>query len=142
MQDYLVQDKEISIVSEEFKIYDLRERTRLFAYDCYDLCEMLPNSYMANHIKGQLLRCSSSVAANYRATQLAQSIATFIAKISIVLEEADESEFWLKFIIDKKIIENDLVNKLHAESKELVSIFKKSRITAQTNLRNKKAKKI
>jgi four helix bundle protein len=96
---------------------------------------------MANHIKGQLLRCSSSVAANYRATQLAQSTATFVSKISIVLEEADESEFWLKYLIDKKIIECDLVYKLHLESKELVLIFKKSRITAQNNIKNLKLNK-
>ena len=50
----------------------------------------LPNTYLGNHIKGQLIRSSTSVAANYRATCHAQSKASFIAKISIVVEEADE----------------------------------------------------
>jgi len=64
----------------------------------------LPNTYLGNHIKGQLIRASTSVAANYRAACLAQSKASFIAKISIVIEEVDESLFWLEFINDEKLI--------------------------------------
>lgn len=71
----------------------LKNRTKKFAHNCVKLTKELPNSYLAQHIKGQLIRSSTSVAANYRATCLAQSKASFIAKISIVIEEIDESNF-------------------------------------------------
>ena len=64
----------------------------------------LPNTYLGNHVKGQLIKCSTSVASNYRATCIAQSKASFISKLSIVLEEVDESHFWLEFIVDEKLI--------------------------------------
>ncbi len=82
---------------------ELKSRTKLFAHNCVKLTEHLPNSYLGNHIKGQLIRCSTSVAANYRATCVAQSKPSFIAKISIVIEEVDESSFWIEFIQDEKI---------------------------------------
>jgi len=69
----------------------------------------LPNTYLGNLIRGQLIRCSTSVASNYRATCIAQSKASFISKWSIVLEEADESYFWLEFIIDEKLLKRELV---------------------------------
>ena len=72
---------------------DLKLRTKNFAHRCVKLTEFLPKTYLGNHIKGQLIRSSTSVAANYRATCIAQSKASFIAKISIVVEEVDESAF-------------------------------------------------
>ena len=74
----------------------LKARTKKFAHECVKLALMLPNTYLGNHIKGQLIRCSTSVAANYRAVCLSQSKAAFISKISIVIEEADEAEFWFE----------------------------------------------
>ena len=112
---------------------DLILRTKNFAHDCVKLSVILPNTYLGNHIKGQLIRCSTSVAANYRATCLAQSKASFVSKISIVVEEADESEFWLEFIIDEKLIEQDEVEPLKKEAHELASIFISSRMTAKRN---------
>jgi four helix bundle protein len=73
------------------------ERTERFAIECVKFSEKLPQTDLANLIRGQLIRCSTSAAANYRATRLAQSKAAFIAKLSIVIEEADESEFWIDF---------------------------------------------
>ncbi len=110
---------------------ELKARTKKFAHGCVKLAVMLPNNYLGNHIKGQLIRCSTSVAANYRAVCLAQSKAGFIAKISIVIEEADESEFWLEFIIDEKLLPNMQVVPLLNEAHELASIFISSRKTAQ-----------
>ncbi|MCB4807096.1 four helix bundle protein [Tamlana sp. 62-3] len=81
----------------------LKKRTKIFAHNCIKLTEYLPKTYLANHIKGQLIRCSTSVAANYRATCIAQSKASFIAKISIVIEEVDESNFWLEFTRDEQL---------------------------------------
>ena len=109
-------------------------RTKKFAHDCVKLAVILPNTYLGNHIKGQLIRCSTSVAANYRATCLAQSKAAFISKISIVFEESDESEFWLEFIIEENLLTKDMVELLRNEAYELASIFISSRITAQKDL--------
>ena len=109
-------------------------RTKKFAHDCVKLAVILPNTYLGNHIKGQLIRCSTSVAANYRATCLAQSKAAFISKISIVIEESDESEFWLEFIIEENLLTKDMVELLRNEAHELASIFISSRIKAQKDL--------
>ena len=91
----------------------------------------LPNTKLGNHIQGQLIRCSTSVAANYRAARLAQSKAGFISKLSIVIEEADESYFWLEFIVDENMIKKDLVDPLLKEAYKLTAIFIASRKTAR-----------
>ncbi|MDQ3047818.1 MAG: four helix bundle protein [Bacteroidota bacterium] len=114
---------------------DLIKRTKNFAYSCIDLSMKLPNSYLGNHVKGQLIRSSSSVAANYRATCHAQSKPAFIAKISIVVEECDESEFWLQLILDKELINKEEVIPVLKEGNELTSIFVVSRKTASMNLK-------
>jgi four helix bundle protein len=69
---------------------------------------------------------------NYRATCLSQSKASFVAKISIVLEEADETAFWLEFIKDEKLLKKNLVEPLLKEAGELTKIFASSRMTAST----------
>jgi len=84
-------------------------------------------------LPNQLIRSSTSLAANYRSTCLAQSKASFIAKISIVLEEADESAFWLEFIKDEKLVKNESLSSLVDEANELKAIFYSSRKTARTN---------
>ena len=109
---------------------ELKNRTKRFAHECVKITEIFPNTYLGNHIKGQLIRCSTSVAANYRATCIAQSKPSFVAKISIVIEEVDESAFWLEFVIDEGLIEKQQVESLLQEAKELTSIFIASRKTA------------
>ncbi len=71
------------------------------------------------------------MASNYRAACIAQSKASFISKLSIVIEEADESYFWLEFIIDENLLKNHLVEPLLKEAKELTAIFVASRKTAR-----------
>jgi four helix bundle protein len=114
------------------KSEDLIKRTKEFAHRCVKLALALPETALGKHIRGQLIRCSTSVAANYRATCLSQSKAGFIAKISIVLEETDESAFWLEFIIDEKLLNKNLVEPLLQEAEELTAIFASSRKTAST----------
>ena len=112
---------------------NLKNRTNIFAHRCVKFAVTLPNTFLGNHIKGQLIRASTSVAANYRASCVAQSKVSFIAKISMVVEEADESLFWLEFIRDEEELTNynkDDINWLINESNELVSIFITSRKTA------------
>ncbi|MGB9440119.1 MAG: four helix bundle protein [Desulfobacterales bacterium] len=111
---------------------DLTERTKKFAHRCVKLAMALPDTALGRHIQGQVIRCSTSVAANYRATCLSQSKPSFAAKLSIVLEEADESAFWLEFIIDENLLKEKMVNPLLKEAEELTAIFASSRMTAST----------
>ena len=110
---------------------ELKRRTKEFAHRCVKLAMALPNTPLGNHIRGQLIRCSTSVASNYRATCIAQSKASFISKLSIVIEEADESIFWLEFIIDENLLKKHLVEPLMKEAEELTAIFITSRKTAR-----------
>ena len=114
------------------KSKELIKRTKEFAHRCIKLAMALPETPLGKHIQGQVIRCSTSVAANYRATCLAQSKASFIAKISIVLEETDEAAFWLEFIIDEKLLKKNLTEPLLTEAEELTAIFASSRKTAST----------
>ncbi len=109
---------------------ELKKRTKQFAHRCVKLALSLPNNKLGLHIQGQLIRCSTSVAANYRATCLAQSKPSFISKLSIVIEEADESYYWLEFIIDEKLVQRDKAKLLLQEAFELTKIFISSRMTA------------
>src|SRR3989449_2619107 len=80
---------------------DLKDRTRAFALAIVCLVEELPRSRTADVIGTQLLRAGTSVGANYRAACRARSRKEFIAKMGIVEEEADESQFWLE-LLDRK----------------------------------------
>jgi four helix bundle protein len=111
---------------------DLKDRTKKFAIDCFKLVVKFPNTFMGKHCASQLFRSSSSVAANYRASQLSQTKAVFISKLSIVIEEADESEFWLEFSEEIGVVRGNEVKRLIREAEELTSIFVKARKTAQT----------
>jgi four helix bundle protein len=115
---------------------ELKRRTKEFAHRCVKLGLALPNTQLGNHIRGQLFRCSTSVASNYRASCIAQSKASFISKLSIVIEEADESIFWLEFIIDEDLLKKHLVQPLVKEAEELTAIFIASRKTARMEKNN------
>jgi four helix bundle protein len=112
---------------------DLKKRTKEFAHRCVKLSLALPDTPLGNHIRGQLIRCSTSVASNYRATCIAQSRASFVSKLSIVVEEVDESHFWLEFIVDEGLLKRNLVEALLIEAAELTGIFVSSRKTARSN---------
>src|SRR5580698_4035183 len=78
----------------------LKQRTKHFALLLIRLCRTIPSSQEGRIITRQLLRSATSVAANYRAVCRARSRADFISKLGIVLEEADESLFWLELLVD------------------------------------------
>ena len=109
----------------------LRNRTKQFAHRCVKLSLALPENHPGNHIRKQLIRCATSVASNYRATCLAQSKAAFVSKLSIVLEEADESVFWMEFLAEEHLLEQHLVSPLLVEARELTAIFVAARKTAR-----------
>ena len=116
---------------------ELKDRTKRFAHRCVKLALSLPDNPLGKHIRGQLVRCSTSVAANYRATCVAQSEASFISKISIVIEECDESEFWLEFIIDAELMPKERVSDLMNEANELSRIFISSRKTVSEKIKKR-----
>jgi four helix bundle protein len=110
---------------------DLKDRIKNFAHRCVKLALALPNTVLGNHIRGQLIRCSTSAAANYRAVCIAQSKPAFISKLGITIEETDESCFWMDFIIDEKLLNKQRVHPLLQEGRELTSLFISSRKTAR-----------
>src|SRR5215469_18935992 len=79
---------------------ELCTRAKTFAIRVMKLCDFLPTRRSCNAIANQLLRSGMSVAANYRAAGRARSKAEFAAKLGIVVEEADETIFWLELLID------------------------------------------
>ena len=95
------------------------------------LCQGLPRSQVSTVITRQLLRSSTSVGANYRAVCRARSTADFVSKLGIVLEEADETLFWLERLIESGVAQPDKTAPLLREANELVSIFVASLRTAK-----------
>lgn len=114
-------------IGEVEKAWDLKVRTRRFALDCIALVADLPKSKTGHVIGHQLLRCSTSVGANYRAASLAQSKPAFRAKLSIVLEEADECAYWLDLIIEAALLDREKVIDIYLEAQELTKIFAAAR---------------
>ena len=111
---------------------NMKQRTKTFAHDCVKFSLDLPKTILGNHIHGQLIRCSTSVAANYRSSCIAQTIPLIISKISIAIEEADESEFWLEFSLDEQLCTSrEEAIRLKNEAHEIASILIKSRQTLQ-----------
>ena len=107
--------------------FELMERTRKFAVDVYKLVNQFPKTQGAKVISYQLLKSSSSEAANYSAACRGKSRADFINKMKIVEEESDESLFWLQFIKDVELVkDNSELDILIKEANELVAIFTKS----------------
>jgi four helix bundle protein len=119
---------------------ELKKKTKEFAHRSVKLAVALPMTALGNHVRKQLIRCATSVASNYRAALLSQTKAVFISKISIVVEEADESEFWLEFIMDENLVIREKVLPLFSEAHELSSIFVATRKTAQSRKINRQSK--
>ena len=115
------------------KVIELQDRTKRFAVGAVRFVSRLPKTKAARVIGRQLLRAGTSVAANYRAACRARSAADFISKISIVLEETDETLFWLELLVDADIIESRLTSTLSSECHELLKIFSASLATAKDN---------
>jgi four helix bundle protein len=112
---------------------ELTERVKEFAHRGVKLALALPDTPLGRHIRGQLIRCSTGAAANYRAACIAQSRAAFVAKLSIVVEEVDESSFWMEFLLDEGLLPEKQVTPLLAEGRELTAIFISARHTTRNN---------
>ena len=112
---------------------DLKDRTKLFAIKVVRLIRILPKNMEGLVIGKQLLRSGTSVAANYRAVCRARSRADFISKMGIVIEEADESCFWLELIVEIPLLNKEQVKDLLQEANEIVSIMVASNNSAVKN---------
>ena len=110
---------------------ELKARTKKFALDIIKLVDQLPNGRISDVLAKQLLRSATSVGANYRSACKARSKADFISKITVVEEEADESQFWLELIEGSKLSKSDTIQPLLREAKELTAIFTASGKTAK-----------
>ncbi len=110
---------------------EMKKRTKDFAKRIIRLCRELPRTEECRLIRNQLFKAGTSVGANYRAACRGRSKTDFISKLGIVLEEADESQYWMEIIVETEIIKPDLLAPLIAEANEPVSIFVSSLNTAK-----------
>ncbi len=118
---------------EQF-IEQLKKRTKKLAVDVIDLCGTLKNVKASDVVTYQLVKSSTSVGANYRAACRARSKKEFYSKICIVVEEADETEYWLEIIDDAGLTnKTEELNRLLAESNEITKIMSKAKDTAYKN---------
>ena len=115
---------------------ELKARTKQFALRVNKLVAALPKSIEGRAVANQLVRCGTSVAANYRSACRARSRAEFIAKMGVVLEEADETQLCLELIIEATLLPAKRFQPLLDEASELVAIFVASRKSASLNLKS------
>jgi four helix bundle protein len=116
---------------------ELKNRSKAFALAVIELCESLPKKYAAEVIAKQIIRSSTSTAANYRAACRGKSMRDFAYKLGIVEEECDESLFWLEMLRDAKLLPEAKLSTLLKEADELTAIFTASHKTARANLNRK-----
>jgi four helix bundle protein len=102
---------------------DLRLRTRAFAIRIVRLFTSLPKSAEAQVLGKQLLRCGTSVGAQYHEATRSRSNAEFVSKIESGLQELEESVYWLNLLIDCGIVKQEKLSGLCQEANELSAIF-------------------
>src|SRR5262245_33391269 len=110
---------------------DLLDRTKKFALATIRFCEGLPKDDTSRTLSRQLLRSGTSVGANYRAATRVKSKADFISKMGTVLEEADESGYWIELLADAGKVDDIASAPLRREAEELVAISVSSINTAR-----------
>ena len=115
----------------------MSDRFLVFAVNIIKIEKQLCKTYSGRHIYGQLFRAGTSAGANYEESRAGESTADFIHKMQVVLKELRESRFWLKLIIESKLIPpgGEVLKFFFQESKELINITAKSVVTAKSKLR-------
>jgi len=109
----------------------LKERTKQFALRVIRLASTLPETHEGRVFRGQLLRCGTSVGANYRSAKRARSTADFINKMGIVEEEADETMYWIELIVESDLMDESRTADLYKEANEIVAMVVASINTAR-----------
>ena len=127
------------MVNYKSERYDeLRDRTKAFGLRAIRLFQSLPLQSDAQIIGKQLIRCATSVAANYRAACLAKSDRDLLNKLKICQEEADESTLWMEYLIEADIVQPGKLESLLDESRQLTAIMTASTLTIIRKLREAK----
>lgn len=116
----------------KYKI-EVGERLREFTMAVLALSDEFPKTTRANVINYQLTKSGTSMYANYRAALRARSKAEFFSKLSIVIEETDETEMWLDLLISSGILPPEHIKELHQENLELLKILSKMRKNLSSN---------
>ena len=116
---------------------ELKKRTKVFALRVMKLVSALPDNSVSRAIASQLIRSATSVGANYRAACRGRSKAEFIAKLGIVIEEADESGYWMELIIEGELLPANRVEELLDESNQITAIMVASRKSSIENPQSK-----
>lgn len=111
---------------------DLKLRTKQFALSVINMVENIPNKPSGYVIKGQLVKSSTSIGANYRSALRGRSKAEFISKVGIVEEEADETVYWLELLLESGLVNHSLIHPLLDEANQLTAIFTSMGKTAKT----------
>jgi four helix bundle protein len=110
---------------------ELKTLTKKFALRIIKVSRALPRCPEPRVIGYQLLRSGTSVAANYRAACRGRSRPEFLAKIGIVVEEADETVFWLEMLTEAGLVRGELLGDIISEANQLVAIFSASQLTVK-----------
>ena len=110
---------------------EMKRRTKLFAINVAKLTQKLPDTLVNRIYKGQIIRSSSSVGANYRASRRAKSKPDFINKLKIVEEELDESLFYLELIVEFNPSFEAEINDLYKEGEALLKIIVSSIVSSR-----------
>jgi four helix bundle protein len=111
----------------------LKQRMLRFSIEIIRLVEGIPRSQAGEIIGKQLIRCATSIGANYRSACKGRSKPEFIAKLGIAEEEADETQYWLEILSSSGLIARGQFEKLHTEASELTAILTSSGKTARLN---------
>ena len=115
----------------ETPIKTLRDRTKTFALRIVRLYISLPKSTEAQVLGKQMLRSGTSLGAHYREANRARSNAEYISKIEVGLQELEETVYWIKLLIEAKIVDSQNLQNLLNEADQLIAILvscvKKSR---------------
>jgi four helix bundle protein len=111
----------------------LKKRTFAFALQTIRFCRSLRTTWEGRELSDQLFRSGTRVGADYRSACRARSHPDFVYKIGIVVEETDESEYWLELIDAARVTSGPELTALSSEAAELGRIFKASQLTAKLN---------
>ena len=127
MQEW-INNKIMTAEKNEFAT-QFKNRTKKFAVEIISYYRTLPKTEESRIVGKQLLRSATSVAANYRAVCRARSKAEFFSKLSITVEEADESLLWLEIISESQISSDIETKTLMKEAEEILAVLSKARKT-------------
>jgi len=112
---------------------ELQDRTKKFAIRVIEASTKVPQTEAGRILVRQFLRSGTSLAANYRAACRSRSAGDFISKISITVEETDETLFWFELLLESGLVKGSVLQALMTECDELLRILSKSLATAKRN---------